>query len=209
MQNSKLHIRKAHCMQFKIQKDNKSQEIFIFNKGFINPVDLTYLCNKNNDDIEILIFILLQKNNKLILNTKNIISAKNVTAYTFIKAVLFDKAKLEHAGLIKIEKSGKLANAYLSCKVLLLGDRATAFSKPYLEIEVNDIKASHGSSIGRLAEEELFYLKSRGLSQQQAEKLLVQGFFDEQISKIDSFPIQEKVREYLQQLYLTGLTPRG
>lgn len=184
-------------MLYKIKKDNKIQEIYIFNKGSANPVEINNLCNKENENVEILVFILLDKDEKLVLNTKSIIKAKNVTANTRIKAVLYDDAKLEHTGLVKIEKSGNLANAYLSSKILLLGDKATAISCPQLEIEANEVKASHGSSIGRLSEEELFYLKTRGLSQQQAEKLLVEGFFEEQIEKIEDMKIKDKIQKIL------------
>lgn len=184
-------------MQIKNQKNGKSQDIYIFTKGSLDPVEITNICKKKNEEIELLIFIILKNSEKLVLNTTNIISAKNVRAFTYIKAIIDDQASLQHSGLIKIEKSANLADTYLSSKILLLGGRSEAFSKPFLEIENHNVKAGHASSIGSINREELFYLQSRGLSETEAYSLIIGGFFEEQIQKIESLSIQEKVRKYL------------
>lgn len=195
--HSNGRAKKKSNFQFINQKDHKTQYIYIYNKNTDKPVDLSFVLDKHDSNIDIFIFIIQNKLSELTLSTTATLKANNISTFTYIKAVLYDNAQFNHTGLIKILKSGNLANAYLSSKIILAGDKAFAQSKPYLEIEANDVKASHGSTVGRMSEEELFYLKSRGLFPIQAQNLLIEGFFEEQILKITSLTIQKKVRKLL------------
>ena len=76
---------------------------------------------------------------------------------------------------------------------LLLSDECRANSLPNLEIEADDVKCSHGATVGQLDSEALFYLLSRGLSQQQAERLVVLGFLGEVMAKLPLGGVVEKV----------------
>ena len=76
-----------------------------------------------------------------------------------------------------------------------LGDKTLANSIPSLKIDANDVKASHGATVGQIDEEHLFYLMARGLSRQEAEKLIVEGFFEPVINKVPSEELKEKIRE--------------
>ncbi len=96
-----------------------------------------------------------------------------------VKYGLFDASRSSFEGKIYVEKEAQKTEAYQLNNNLLLGSRAKAYSKPNLEIFADDVKASHGSTIGQLSEDELFYLQTRGLSKQQAEELLVRAFFEE------------------------------
>ena len=79
-------------------------------------------------------------------------------------------------GKLLIGQSAKGTDTYLSDKVLLLGSEAQAKSEPQLEILADDVKASHGATIGQLSQAELFYLRSRGLPQVEAEVMLLTAF---------------------------------
>ena len=79
------------------------------------------------------------------------------------------------AGLIKVEKNAQNTNSYFRDDVLLLDD-GIAESLPTLEIEANEVKASHGSTTSRINEEQLFYLQSRGISKLQARQMIIDGF---------------------------------
>ena len=101
--------------------------------------------------------------------------------------------------MIRIIKGAKNTDGYFQSKVLLFDD-AKGRSVPSLEIDENEVKAGHGSTIGRPDEEQLFYLRSRGLTEKQAESLIISGFFD----TITSFLPQNmqkitkrKIQEYL------------
>jgi Fe-S cluster assembly protein SufD len=100
------------------------------------------------------------------------------------KGTAEDKATSVFRGLIRIEKEAQQTDSYLADHTLLLSDTALANSIPSLQIEANDVKASHGATVGQIDEEQLFYLTSRGLTREQAEKLVVEGFFEPLTDKI-------------------------
>ncbi len=98
---------------------------------------------------------------------------------TLIKAVVMEGASLELGGLIKIAKGVGAVEAFLRQSVLLVGKGARAVVVPTLEIESNEVKASHAAAIGKIDEEQLYYLMSRGFSRKTAEKMIIKAFIDE------------------------------
>ncbi len=99
-----------------------------------------------------------------------------------------------YRGLIRIEKQGQQTNSYLSNHILKIGERSLGNSIPALQIEANDVKASHGATVGQVSEEHLFYLMSRGLSRGDAESMITQGFLEPIICKIKLEELREKIR---------------
>lgn len=104
-----------------------------------------------------------------------------------IKGVFEDKASFNYEGLIRIEKNAYKSSAYQKNQNLNLSNDVFVESKPYLEILNNDVVCSHGSTTGGLNKEEIFYLKSRGLNEKQAEEILVKGFINEIYEKIKNY----------------------
>lgn len=102
--------------------------------------------------------------------------AGHTRANTTLKGVARDKAFLKFVGRIIIDKGCPDTNSFLTEKILLLSDTARAEAVPDLEIESDDVKCSHAATISNLDEEQIFYLKSRGIPRIQAEKMLVEGF---------------------------------
>lgn len=181
---------------YTIKKADLVQDIqLIFNQPLFINIDK--VLDKENINYELYLFIILNKNAKIDLNTKLLINKMRIKANIFLKAVLFDKSSLNHNGLIKISKTGKFAKAYLESKAILLSDDSKVISRPDLEIENNEVQASHGSSIGNLNEEEIYYLNTRKISETDAKKLLIKSFFDNQISKINSFKIQTEISKII------------
>ncbi|OGD32197.1 hypothetical protein A3C91_02740 [Candidatus Azambacteria bacterium RIFCSPHIGHO2_02_FULL_52_12] len=105
--------------------------------------------------------------------------AEGTASNVNFKGALADSSRVTFHGTVRIEKSAKYADAKLGAKALLLSEQARAFIKPDLEILQNEVKASHGSSIGRVSAKDLFYLRSRGLSEKEAKKICVAGFFQD------------------------------
>jgi Fe-S cluster assembly protein SufD len=110
-----------------------------------------------------------------------------------LKGAVRDHARAVFQGLIKIDPSGQQTNSYLKNENLLLSDHARADSIPSLEIDANDVRASHGATVGRVDEEHLFYLQSRGIPRSTAERMVVEGFFSGVFDRIS----QDRVREKL------------
>lgn len=94
-----------------------------------------------------------------------------------VKGALKDKSKSVFRGMIKILKAAQQTNSYLSDHSLLLSEDARSYSIPSLEIDANDVKASHGATLGKPDEEEIFYLMARGLDRAKAQKIMIKGYF--------------------------------
>jgi Fe-S cluster assembly protein SufD len=119
----------------------------------------------------------------------------------YAKAVVMQQARSVYAGFIKVHEGAQQTDAYQKNRNLLLSSEARADSIPNLEIKANDVKCSHGASVGQIGEEEMFYLLSRGLTRVQAEKLLVEAFFEDLFSKIKDQAIHAQLSEiFLKQL---------
>ena len=121
-------------------------------------------------------------------------NAENTTNDILVDGILKDESSSVYRGLIKIPKEGQKTNSYLANHILKLGGKTLANSIPSLKIDANDVKASHGATVGQINEEHLFYLMARGLSRQEAERLIVEGFFEPIIQKIPLEELREKIR---------------
>jgi len=100
------------------------------------------------------------------------------------KGILRDKGHSVYHGYIKVASGAQRTDAYQTNRNLVFSKEARADSIPNLQIKANDVKCSHGATVGEVSEEELFYLMTRGLSKPEAEVLLVQGFLDEAIMRV-------------------------
>jgi Fe-S cluster assembly protein SufD len=112
------------------------------------------------------------------------------------KGILDGKSTGVFNGKIYVERDAQKTNAYQSSKNILLTDDATINTKPELEIYADDVKCSHGSSTGKIDEDALFYLRTRGLSEQSARRLLLHAFASD---VLDTIKI-ESLKSYLEEL---------
>ncbi|MBI2660364.1 SufD family Fe-S cluster assembly protein [Candidatus Woesearchaeota archaeon] len=119
----------------------------------------------------------------------------NTTNEVLVDGILKDESSSVYRGLIKIEKQAQKTWSYLQNHILKLGEKTLANSIPSLKIDANDVKASHGATVGQINDEHMFYLMARGLSREEAEKLIVEGFFEPVIQKIPSEELREKIRK--------------
>lgn len=108
----------------------------------------------------------------------------NSTSSELYKGILDDKAKAVFSGKVMVRKDAQKTNAFQTNKNILLTDEATINTKPHLEIYADDVKCSHGATVGQLDNEAMFYLRSRGLGEDCARMLLMYAFADEVINKI-------------------------
>jgi len=115
----------------------------------------------------------------------------NCSSTENFKGILYGKGRAIFDGLIYVAKDAQKTDAHLSNKNLMLTRQAEIDSKPQLEIYADDVKCSHGTSIGQLEPEQLFYLRSRGISEQMAKKMLCLGFAGEIVNNIEIDSIQE------------------
>lgn len=127
---------------------------------------------------------------------------KNTKSLTTIRAVFLNNAAFSNDGMVRIHNGAKNTNGYFDSKVLLFDD-AKGRSVPSLEIDENEVKAGHGSTIGRPDENQLFYMRSRGLTEKEAEQLIIGGFFDPIITKLSldqQKVVQKKIDKAVQNI---------
>lgn len=111
----------------------------------------------------------------------------------FIKSVLFDKSHFYYQGLIKIGKNAQKSNAYQKNQNLLMSRGAWADSRPKLEILANDVRCTHGATIGKIDESQLYYLSCRGLNKTQATGLIVEGYCLDVVNRIQDDRIKNEI----------------
>ena len=115
------------------------------------------------------------------------------TSDLLIKCCLKDHARSVYQGLIQVSEGAQRTDAYQANRNLLLSDTARADSIPGLEILANDVRCTHGATIGHVDEEQMHYLRTRGLPRLDAQRLIVEGFF---VPVLDRIPL-EAVRDQL------------
>jgi Fe-S cluster assembly protein SufB len=124
-------------------------------------------------------------------------SGPNTSGHAISKGVVKDKAKAIFKGMIRIEASAKNSRAYLAEHAMILSKDALADAIPGLEIETNEVKATHSASVAQINEEEIFYLMARGLSEDEAKKLIIVGFFEPLVERIPVPEVARRIRRII------------
>jgi len=114
-------------------------------------------------------------------------AAPHTTSYALYKGAVRDRSRTVFQGLIEVKPGANGTDAYLSNKNLILNQGARADSLPQLKIDTNDVKCSHGSTTGKVNEEEVFYLTTRGFSKEEARLFIAQGLFAELVDEAPAF----------------------
>lgn len=129
-------------------------------------IKIVYLCNKNN---------------KYNINIEVIHEHKNTVSNHQIKGVLTDHSRLILDGVIRMPKDSQKCEGFLNHRGILLSENASVKVTPELEIFADDVKCSHGSAIGALDENQLFYLQTRGIDEVNAKKILLKAYLSDLI----------------------------
>jgi Fe-S cluster assembly protein SufD len=133
--------------------------------------------------------------------TLQIHQAPNTSSNLLYKNALLDQAKTIFSGLIVVDSDAQKTDAYQSNRNLMLSDEAEANSLPGLEIQANDVRCTHGATSSRIDAEQEFYLESRGIKPAQAQELLVFGFFEEVLGKIEHEPLHDALAAIIRQKF--------
>jgi len=130
--------------------------------------------------------------------------APRTTSDLLFKGALDGKSRSVWRGMIYVASEAQYIDGYQANRNLILNSDARSDSIPGLEILNNDVRCTHGSTVGKIDPEQLFYLLSRGIPRLEAEQLVIQGFFDDIFSR---FPLQE-VGEQLWKKIITRITKK-
>jgi len=173
---------------------NSIFENFLFSSGpsFIkNEIHCDLLESFSSCFVNALIFLNNQQHHELKTNVNH--RHEHCKSSQLVKSVLLDKSNGTYQGKIYVEKNAQKTNGYQLSKALVLSENSAFNSKPELEIYADDVKCSHGSTSGNLDQNSIFYLMSRGLTKEQANKMLVEGFLNEAIETITEPNIQSLI----------------
>ena len=118
-------------------------------------------------------------------------------SHEYYNGILDGRSKGVFHGRILVQQPAQKTDAKQTNKNLLLSDEATADTKPQLEIYADDVKCTHGATVGQIDPEAVFYLRSRGITAQEAKKLLTYAFANDVMERIKFEPLREKLAERL------------
>jgi Fe-S cluster assembly protein SufD len=124
--------------------------------------------------------------------------APNTTSDFAFKGALRDEATAVWRGMIRVEPEAQKTNAYQENRNLLLSPKAHADSIPGLEIQANDVRCTHGATVSQVDRDQLFYAMARGLTRSDAERLILRGFFQDVLDRIELEPVREALGEALE-----------
>ena len=179
-----------------------SQNTYNFSDGFVRNFHSAHLNGEySNASLKGCFFL---KNNNVCSNKTNIIhNAENCVSDQTYKGILNDHSKASYYSNTFVSENAQKTEGYQLSKGILLTDNCSFFSKPELRIFADDVKCSHGSTIGPVDESALYYLRSRGVSKNDAMKMIISSFIEEDLQNLDK-NIAERISNNLSD-YLISL----
>lgn len=125
--------------------------------------------------------------------------AASTTSDLLFKGVLLDKSRSVWQGMIYVAPQATKADGYQANRNLILSREARADSLPGLEILTDDVRCSHGATVGKIDQDQVFYLESRGMPREVAERLIVEGFFDPIMQRIPFESVKKRFQEAIEE----------
>ena len=210
-QNSSIHNiynvfevkKKSVLNQFVIQNNSKNHELYLssyascmksseydqkvynFSNGYVRNYHYSELVEENSTVSHIGFFFINSDN---VSDNKTYVRhlAENCQSNQIYKGVLTDKSKANYFSNTYVDKIAQKTEGYQLSKGILLSKDSTYFSKPELRIFADDVKCSHGSIIGPIDENAIFYLRSRGISKNAAIKMIISSFINDDLENISN-----------------------
>lgn len=168
-----------------------SYTAFFYNRSGVFTFDL------NAKDIELNIYGLYVGKEEEVFKVETIQqhNAPRTTSNLLIKGVFDDRAKFFYKGLIRIEKRGQSSHAYQKNQNIVLSRDVFIESKPYLEILANDVFCTHGSTTGKINDDVVYYLQTRGIDLKHARNFVIQGFVNDILDQVEKHADVSSIRK--------------
>ena len=132
-------------------------------------------------------------------------AAANTFSDLAFRGILSDRSTAVWRGVIKVDPGAQQTDAFQECRNLLLSKRAHVDAIPGLEILANDVRCTHAAAIAQIDKEQLFYLRSRGLPEPSAQRLVIEGFMAELVERFEEGPVREVLAGALERRLATVL----
>ncbi len=163
--------------------DERSEDSRILSKADSGQARMTdrrldILLAGENASVEVVGLVIGSGNDVKSLDANIVHAAKNTKSNVNVRAVLRDRSMFSFRGNVRIENGAKGSDAYLRSDALLFDEAKMGDDTPALEILEQDVKAGHAATVGKVDEEMVFYLMSRGLTRNQSERMIIEGFVE-------------------------------
>lgn len=188
----------SHCLNL---DTNAIVKLYTFDFGSASGIQTVQANLGNHAHIEASHLLYITEEAKRGTVTKFIHKGEHASSNQNAKNIITDKATGIFDALIYVAHSGKYTKAHQNSKAILLRNGAYMASKPQLEIYIDELEASHGSTTGQLDEDQLFYLRSRGIQEKKARKILVVAFANELIDALEDESMREALHESFEQAF--------
>ena len=173
-----------------LEKESACDNYFISTGLKFNKIEIEINHNEENSRSSIYSALNLLGLEHQEIKTRINHNAPNCQSYQKIKNVLNDHSKGVYQGKIFVKNIAQKTDAYQLSKALILNDHSEFDAKPELEIYADDVKCSHGSTSGSIDFDSIYYLKSRGIPEEEALKMLINGFLSEVLEKLDDIKLK-------------------
>jgi Fe-S cluster assembly protein SufD len=187
--------------QIQVHQKTNSQfysNIITFNAGKVNNFLHVHL-NEPFADAQLNGLYLVDKQQAICNEVKVYHHAPDCTSRQLYKGIVDDKAHATFNGHIVVQQDAQRTVAFQINKNIALTDDAHVYTQPFLEIYADDVKCSHGATVGQLDENALFYLRSRGICQKNARMLLMFAFANEVAQTVEIEALSERLSQMIQQ----------
>lgn len=188
----------------RVQKDARVEWLDLNLGGHYSQLDAISLLEGEGAETDNTALFLASDDQRTSIYTDSTHRAKNTYSNIVTKGVIGGSAKALSRGLVKIEENAWGSNGYEQQDALLLSETAEADAIPNLEIHNHDVKCSHGSTVGQVDAEVLFYLMSRGIDRKRAEQEIVKGYFEPILAKIKGKGVAEMIQARLAAMNVDG-----
>ncbi len=186
--------------EFVIQANSKLIFVALLPKGFPEKRKLCFNFQGSHSELTCIILTIGTNDDQFDLETVSDHGVSNTKAHYYLRSLLFDQSRVNYEGKLLIKKGGTQTDTYLAHHSLLLSPNAKVRTIPSLEIEANEVKAGHAATIGRVDDEMLFYLESRGIEKKEAIRLLIKSFVEIDLKKIPNEEVKNMVLRALEKL---------
>lgn len=171
--------------EYVLEKDGEELKlVLVFTDKVPKTADLKFHLSGRKSKAEVVVACLGHGSDNTKMDIRLIHDAEDTFGRITARVALFDDAGFMLKCLLDITEKGKGSDSYFSAKGLLVSPRARAEIYPYLEIKTDEVKASHGATVGRIDNSHLFYLQSRGVGKKDAEKFILAGYFNEFVQEL-------------------------